>query len=82
LRLLVLRLRDPLPLFELREREPLLAFERPTVAAGVMEPGNPRRTDAENTAEIDAAVAAAESAPMPSTDDVVTDVYVSAGGAR
>jgi pyruvate dehydrogenase E1 component alpha subunit len=63
------------------ERDPLVAFERRTVAEGVMEAGNLRRIDAEVTAEIDAAVTAAEAAPLPSADDVLTDVYAS-GGAR
>jgi pyruvate dehydrogenase E1 component alpha subunit len=63
-------------------RDPLVAFERRTVADGVMEPGNLRRIDAEIAAEIDAAVAAAEAAPLPSADDVLTDVYADAGGAR
>jgi len=42
-----------------------------------MEPGNLRRIDAEITAEIDAAVRAAETAPFPVADDLTTDVYVS-----
>jgi pyruvate dehydrogenase E1 component alpha subunit len=61
------------------ERDPLVAFERRTVADGVMEPGNLRRIDAEIAAEIDAAVTAAEAAPLPSADDVLTDVYASGG---
>jgi len=61
------------------ERDPLVAFERRTVADGVMEPGNLRRIDAEIAAEIDAAVTAAEAAPLPSADDVLTDVYANGG---
>jgi len=63
-------------------RDPLVAFERRTVADGVMEPGNLRRIDAEVAAEVDAAVAAAEAAPLPSVDDLLTDVYAKAGGDR
>ncbi|HWP64690.1 MAG TPA: thiamine pyrophosphate-dependent dehydrogenase E1 component subunit alpha [Candidatus Limnocylindria bacterium] len=65
-----------------QERDPLVAFERRTVADGVMEPGNLRRIDAEVAAEIEAAVAAAEAAPLPSPDDLLADVYASAGGPR
>jgi pyruvate dehydrogenase E1 component alpha subunit len=64
------------------QRDPLVAFERRTVADGVMEPGNLRRIDAEIAAEIEAAVTAAEAAPPPSAEDVLTDVYADAGGGR
>jgi pyruvate dehydrogenase E1 component alpha subunit len=60
-----------------RARDPLVLFEERTVREGVMEPGNLRRIDAEITAEIDAAVRAAETAPFPVADDLTTDVYVS-----
>jgi pyruvate dehydrogenase E1 component alpha subunit len=65
-----------------RERDPLAAFERRTVADGVMEAGNLRRIDAEVAAEIDAAVAAAEAAPFPAADDVLRDVYANPGAGR
>jgi len=65
-----------------RERDPLVAFERRTVADGVMEPGNLRRIDAEVAAEIEAAVVAAEAAPFPTADDALRDVYVNAGAGR
>src|SRR5262249_40049811 len=64
------------------ERDPLVAFERRTVAEGGREPGSLRRIDAEIAAEIDAAVTAAEAAPPPSADDLLTDVYANAGGGR
>jgi pyruvate dehydrogenase E1 component alpha subunit len=65
-----------------RERDPLVSFERRTVADGVMEPGNLRRIDAEVAAEIEAAVAAAEAAPLPTADDLLSDVYANAGAGR
>jgi pyruvate dehydrogenase E1 component alpha subunit len=65
-----------------QERDPLAAFEKRTVADGVMEPGNLRRIDAEVAAEIEAAVAAAEAAPPPGPDEVLTDVYANAGAGR
>jgi TPP-dependent pyruvate/acetoin dehydrogenase alpha subunit len=60
---------------EWRQRDALARFEARTVADGVMEPGNLRRIDAEVAAEIDAAVAAAEAAPLPDADSVLRDVY-------
>jgi len=65
-----------------RERDPLAAFEKRAVADGVMEPGNLRRIDAEVATEIEAAVAAAEAAPLPGPDDVLTDVYANTGAGR
>jgi pyruvate dehydrogenase E1 component alpha subunit len=65
-----------------RARDPLLAFERRTVAAGVMEPGNLHRIDAEVAAEIEAAVTAAEAAAPPTVDDLLRDVYANPGTSR
>jgi pyruvate dehydrogenase E1 component alpha subunit len=65
-----------------RKQDPLVLFERRTVAEGVMEPGNLRRIDAEITAEIEAAVTAAEAAPMPADADLLRDVYANAGAGR
>jgi pyruvate dehydrogenase E1 component alpha subunit len=65
-----------------RARDPLLAFERRTVAAGVMEPGNLHRIDAEVAAEIEAAVPAAEAAAPPTVDDLLRDVYANPGTSR
>jgi pyruvate dehydrogenase E1 component alpha subunit len=59
-----------------RERDALALFEARTVADGVMEPGNLRRIDAEVAAEIEAAVQAAEAAPVPEPRELTTDVYV------
>jgi len=58
-----------------RTKDPLGLFEARTVADGVMEPGNLRRIDDEVRAEIDAAVAAAETAPLPDPAAVLEDVY-------
>jgi pyruvate dehydrogenase E1 component alpha subunit len=63
-------------------RDALAAFERRTVAEGVMEAGNLRRIDAEIAAEIAAAVTAAEAAPLPTADDLLRDVYVTPGAGR
>jgi pyruvate dehydrogenase E1 component alpha subunit len=60
-----------------RAKDAIRRFEERTVREGVMEPGNLRRIDAEVAAEIDAAVAAAEQAPLPSAESVLTDVYAS-----
>ena len=65
-----------------RAQDPLVLFERRTVADGVMEPGNLRRIDAEVAAEIEAAVAAAEAAPLPAPEDVLRDVYANTGAGR
>jgi acetoin:2,6-dichlorophenolindophenol oxidoreductase subunit alpha len=59
-----------------KARDALALFEARTVRDGVMEPGNLRRIDAEVAAEIDAAVRAAEAAPVPSAAELTTDVYV------
>lgn len=57
-------------------RDPLMSFEARVLAEGVMEEGNLRRIDGEVSALIDAAVTAAERAPLPDADDLLTDVYV------
>jgi len=60
-----------------REKDAIRHFEERTVRDGVMEPGNLRRIDAEVAAEVEAAVTAAEQAPLPSAESVLTDVYAS-----
>jgi len=60
-----------------REKDAIRHFEERTVREGVMEPGNLRRIDAEVAAEVEAAVTAAEQAPPPSVESVLTDVYAS-----
>ena len=62
-----------------QNRDPLKIFEAKGVEMGLLNPDALRRIDAEVRAEIDAAVVAAQEAPFPEPDDVLTDVYV--GGA-
>jgi len=57
-------------------RDPLARFEERAVADRVVEAGTLRRIDREVSALIEAAVAAAEAAPLPEPDDVLSDVYV------
>ncbi|MDG2306942.1 MAG: thiamine pyrophosphate-dependent dehydrogenase E1 component subunit alpha [Candidatus Binatia bacterium] len=57
-------------------RDPLPTFEEKAIEMGLVSEEALRRIDAEVTAEIDAAVEAAEAAPFPSPEDVLTDVYV------
>jgi pyruvate dehydrogenase E1 component alpha subunit len=57
-------------------RDPLDRFERRVVEAGWLSPDALREADGEATRAIDAAVAAAEAAPLPAPEDVLTDVYV------
>jgi pyruvate dehydrogenase E1 component alpha subunit len=63
-----------------RAKDAIRRFEERTVRDGVMEPGNLRRIDAEVTAEVEAAVTAAEQAPLPPAESVLTDVYASETG--
>ncbi len=46
------------------------------VEAGLVEADALRRSDAEVVEELEAAIRAAEAAPLPSPEDVLTDVYV------
>jgi TPP-dependent pyruvate/acetoin dehydrogenase alpha subunit len=57
-------------------RDPLLNFERVASEQGLVSAEALRKIDAEVKAEIDAAVTAAEEAPFPEPEDVLTDVYV------
>jgi pyruvate dehydrogenase E1 component alpha subunit len=59
-----------------QNHDPLTRFEERTVREGVIEPGNLRRIETEVTAEVEAAVRAAQSAALPDVADVATDVYV------
>jgi acetoin:2,6-dichlorophenolindophenol oxidoreductase subunit alpha len=59
-----------------QHRDPLARFEERVVAERVVEPGNLRRIDREVSALIEAAVTAAQAAPFPTEDDLLTDVYV------
>ncbi len=57
-------------------RDPLNTFETKAIEMGLVSEDALRRIDEEVTAEIEAAVTAAEAAPFPSPEDVLTDVYV------
>jgi TPP-dependent pyruvate/acetoin dehydrogenase alpha subunit len=60
------------------QRDPLKNFEAKVVGEARRLPREDlRRVDAEIAAEIDAAVTAAERAPLPEPTDLLTDVYVS-----
>jgi acetoin:2,6-dichlorophenolindophenol oxidoreductase subunit alpha len=60
------------------QRDPLKNFEAKVVGEARRLPREDlRRVDAEVAAEIDAAVTAAERAPLPDPTDLLTDVYVS-----
>jgi pyruvate dehydrogenase E1 component alpha subunit len=60
-----------------QNRDPLDVFERRVREAGLADPGDLRRIDGEVAAALDAAVAAAEAAPLPDASQVTTDVYAS-----
>ena len=59
-----------------QKRDPLMRFAERVVGEGLVEDGNLRRIDREVSALIDAAVEAAEKAPLPDAAEVLTDVYV------
>ncbi len=58
-----------------RERDPLDKFESHVIERGLMEEGNLRRIDDEVVEAVEQAVTEAEAAPMPSLDELTTDVY-------
>jgi pyruvate dehydrogenase E1 component alpha subunit len=60
-----------------QNRDPLELFERRVREAGLVDADALRRVDGEVEAAIDAAVAAAEAAPLPDPSEITTDVYVS-----
>jgi TPP-dependent pyruvate/acetoin dehydrogenase alpha subunit len=60
-----------------QNRDPLDRYENRTVEAGLLSSDDLRSIDGEVAAEIEAAVAEAEAAPLPHPEDVLTDVYVS-----
>lgn len=57
-------------------RDPLELFERRVMDEGWLESEALRRLDAEVAAAIEAAVEAAEAAPLPEPEDLLRDVYV------
>ena len=62
----------------IQNRDPLPTFEAHVVEAGLVEVEALRRVDGEVTEELAAAVDAAEAAPLPGPEDVLSDVYVEA----
>ncbi len=74
---------DPLPYRHKEEaedwiqnRDPLQGFERTVAERGLLSAGELRVIDGDVERELAAAVAAAEEAPLPSIDELLTDVYV------
>jgi pyruvate dehydrogenase E1 component alpha subunit len=65
-----------------RERDPLPAFARRLLEAGVIEASEQERFDAEAIARVDAAVAFADASPFPAPESLYEDVYVLDGDAR
>jgi TPP-dependent pyruvate/acetoin dehydrogenase alpha subunit len=62
----------------IQNRDPLPTFEARVVEAGLVEVEALRRVDGEVAEELAAAVDAAEAAPLPRPEDVLSDVYVEA----
>jgi pyruvate dehydrogenase E1 component alpha subunit len=62
----------------IQNRDPLPTFEAHVVEAGLLEVEALRRVDGEVAEELAAAVDAAEAAPLPRPEDVLSDVYVEA----
>jgi pyruvate dehydrogenase E1 component alpha subunit len=62
----------------IQNRDPLPTFEARVVEAGLVEADALRRIDGEVSEALEAAVAAAEAAPLPRPEDVLDDVYVEA----
>ena len=59
-----------------QRRDPLDLFEESSVGSGALSADDLRHVDGEVARAIEAAVEAAEAAPLPSPEDVLTDVYV------
>jgi TPP-dependent pyruvate/acetoin dehydrogenase alpha subunit len=62
-----------------RERDPIPAFGRQLLAAGVLDESALEQIDAEAVQRVDAAVAFAESSPFPEPDTLYDGVYVLEG---
>lgn len=58
------------------QRDPLALFEQATTDAKMLEEDALRRVDAEVETLLQEAIAAAQDAPYPSAEDMLTDVYV------
>ncbi len=59
-----------------QNRDPLDRFEARAVEAGLVDADDLREIDGAVARELEAAIASAEAAPLPSPDEVLTDVYV------
>ncbi len=66
----------------IQNRDPLDRFEQQAVEAGLVDADDLRRLDLEVQEELEAAVDAAEAAPMPPLAEVTTDVYFEAGAGE
>ena len=64
----------------IQNRDPLDIFEQQCVEAGLVDADDLRGIDLEVKEEIDAAVEAAEAAPMPDPAELTADVYFEEGG--
>ena len=60
----------------IQNKDPLQIFETKATEAGLLSSDDLRKVDGDVEAELAAAVEAAESAPLPTPADVLTDVYV------
>ncbi len=65
-----------------RERDPLPAFARRLLQAGVIDASEQAQIDEAAIARVDAAVAFAEASPFPAPESLYDDVYVLDGEAR
>lgn len=68
--------RDPKEIEEVRKFDPLLRFQNLLLEMKHLTPEQVKKKEDQLRAEIDEAVAFAESSPMPGKDDVLLDVYV------
>ena len=60
----------------IQNRDPLDIFESKASEAGIVDPDEFRQIDGEVAALLNEAVEEAEEAPLPSVDELLTDVYV------
>jgi len=68
--------RDPKEIEEVRKFDPLLRFQNLLLEMKHLTPEQVKKMEDQLRAEIDEAVAFAESSPVPGKDDVLQDVYV------
>jgi pyruvate dehydrogenase E1 component alpha subunit len=59
-----------------QNRDPLDRFEAKVLEAGLLDADDLREIDGEVARELEAAIESAEAAPLPSPEEVLTDVYV------